>query len=95
MAKNPAGAFRLPPDQDPACTCWVGLLAPAKTPKPVIDKLNAELNAVLTDPETRAKLDVLGITAMPGPPAKFAEEIKRDLVRYEQVVKAAGIKAGG
>ena len=74
---------------------WVGLLAPAKTPKPVIDKLNAELNAVLTDPETRAKLDVLGITAMPGSPAKFAEEIKRDLVRYEQVVKAAGIKAGG
>jgi tripartite-type tricarboxylate transporter receptor subunit TctC len=73
---------------------WVGILAPAKTPKAIIDKLNAELNAVLNDPETRARLDVLGITAMPGTPAKFAAEIKRDLARYGQVVKSAGIKAG-
>jgi tripartite-type tricarboxylate transporter receptor subunit TctC len=73
---------------------WVGLLVPAKTPKSVIDKLNAELNAVLNDPDTRARLDVLGITAMPGTPAKFADEIKRDLARYGQVVKSAGIKAG-
>lgn len=74
---------------------WVGILAPSKTPKAIIDKLNAELNAVLTDPETRTRLDVLGITAMPGTPAKFAEEIKRDLARYGEVVKSAGIKAGG
>ena len=73
---------------------WVGLLAPAKTPKSVIDKLNVELNAVLNDPDTRARLDVLGITATPGTPARFAEEIKRDLARYGQVVKSAGIKAG-
>jgi len=73
---------------------WVGLLAPAKTPKAVIDKLNAELNAVLNDPDTHARLDVLGITAMPGTPARFGEEIKRDLARYGQVVKSAGIKAG-
>jgi tripartite-type tricarboxylate transporter receptor subunit TctC len=74
---------------------WVGILAPAKTPKAVIDKLNAELNAVLTDPETHARLDVLGITAKPGTPAQYATEIKRDLVRYGEVVKSAGIKAGG
>ena len=74
---------------------WVGILAPYKTPKAIIDKLNSELNAVLTDPETRTRLDVLGITAMPGTPAKFAEEIKRDLARYGEVVKSAGIKAGG
>jgi tripartite-type tricarboxylate transporter receptor subunit TctC len=74
---------------------WVGILAPAKTPKPVIDKLNAELNAVLTDPDTRARLEVLGIAATPGTAAAFAEEIKRDLVRYGVIVKSAGIKAGG
>lgn len=73
---------------------WVGLLAPARTPKPVIDKLNTELNAVLNDPDTRARLDTLGITAAPGTPARFAEEISRDLARYGSVVKAAGIKAG-
>lgn len=74
---------------------WVGLMAPAKTPKAILDKLNAELNAVLADPDTRAKLDALGITATPGTAVQFAEEIKRDLARYGQVVKSAGIKAGG
>ena len=74
---------------------WVGLLAPAKTPKPIIDRLNAELNAVLNDADTRARLETLGITVMPGTPGKFADEIKRDLARYGKVVKSAGIKAGG
>jgi tripartite-type tricarboxylate transporter receptor subunit TctC len=72
---------------------WVGLLAPAKTPKAIIDKLNAELNAVLTDPDVRSKLDALGITASPGTAEQFGEEMKRDLARYGAVVKSAGIKA--
>jgi tripartite-type tricarboxylate transporter receptor subunit TctC len=71
---------------------WVGLLAPAKTPKAIIDRLNTELNAVLSDPETRDKLNVMGITATPGAPEKFGDEMKRDLQRYGPVVKAAGIK---
>lgn len=71
---------------------WVGLLAPAKTPKTIIDKLNAELNAVLNDPETRDKLNVMGIAATPGAPEKFGDDMKRDLQRYGPVVKAAGIK---
>ncbi len=73
---------------------WVGIMAPAKTPKPIIDKLNAELNAVLNDPDTRARLETLGIAATPGSAAKFSDEIKRDLARYGKVVKSAGIKAG-
>ena len=72
---------------------WVGLLAPAKTPKAIVDKLNLELNAVLNDPEVRDKLNVMGITATPGTPDKFADDMKRDLARYGPVVKAAGIKA--
>lgn len=72
---------------------WVGLLAPAKTPKAIVDKLNAELNAVLADPVVRSRLNDLGITAMPGSPEKFGEEVRRDLARYGQVVKAANIKA--
>jgi tripartite-type tricarboxylate transporter receptor subunit TctC len=69
------------------------LLAPAKTPKAIVDKLNAELNAVLSDPEVRERLNGMGISATPGTPDKFGEEIKRDLARYGQVVKAANIKA--
>ena len=72
---------------------WVALLAPAKTPKAIVDKLNAELNAVLNDPEAREKLNGMGITATPGSAEKFGEEIRRDLARYGQVVKAANIKA--
>ena len=72
---------------------WVALLAPARTPKAIVDKLNAELNAVLNDPETREKLSGMGITATPGAADKFGDEMKRDLARYGAVVKAANIKA--
>lgn len=71
---------------------WVGLMAPAKTPKAIIDRLNAELNAVLNDPEVRERLNGMGIAAAPGTPERFADEIRRDLARYGAVVKAAGIK---
>ena len=72
---------------------WVALLAPVKTPKAIVDKLNTELNAVLNDPEVREKLNGMGITATPGSADKFGDEMKRDLARYGQVVKAANIKA--
>ncbi|WP_151638519.1 Bug family tripartite tricarboxylate transporter substrate binding protein [Noviherbaspirillum aerium] len=71
---------------------WIGIFAPIKTPRPVVDRLNGELNAVLNDPDTRTKLDTLGITATPGTPEKFGEEIKTDLRRFRDVVKAAAIK---
>jgi tripartite-type tricarboxylate transporter receptor subunit TctC len=71
---------------------WVGIMAPAKTPKPIVDKLNAELNAVLNDPEVRERLNVLGITATPGSPEQFGDQIKRDLARFGEIVKKANIK---
>jgi len=71
---------------------WVGVLAPAKTPLAVVEKLNTELNAVLNDPTVREKLRLMGIEAMPGSANQFGDEIKRDLARYGQVVKAAGIR---
>lgn len=72
---------------------WVGMLAPAKTPKAVLERLNAELNAVLNDPEVREKLAALGISTTPGTAEQFGEEMKRDLARYGLVVRSAGIKA--
>ena len=72
---------------------WVALLAPAKTPVAVIDKLNRELNAVLTDPAIVERLSTLGIVATPGPPEQLARQIEADLAKYGGVVKAAGIKA--
>ena len=75
-------------------TSWVGLLAPARTPKVVLDRLNAELNAVLQDPEVRDRLNGMGITATPGTANAFGEEIRRDLARYGSVVKGAQIQVG-
>jgi tripartite-type tricarboxylate transporter receptor subunit TctC len=72
---------------------WVGLLAPAKTPRPIIDRLNSVLNEVLTDADARGRLDKLGITSVPGTPEQYHDSIKRDLERYAEVVKAAKIQA--
>ena len=72
---------------------WVGLLAPAKTPRAIVDKLNTELNAVLNDPVVRERLVTLGISASPGGPERFGRDMARDLARYAAVVKAANIKA--
>jgi tripartite-type tricarboxylate transporter receptor subunit TctC len=72
---------------------WVGILAPAKTPRTVVEKLNRELNALLASPEIIERLAGLGIVATPGSPEQFGEQMKTDLGRYGAVVKAAGIKA--
>ena len=71
---------------------WVGILAPARTPRPVIERLNKELNALLTSPEVIERLAKLGIVATPGTPEQYGEQMKADLAKYGPVVKAAGIK---
>jgi tripartite-type tricarboxylate transporter receptor subunit TctC len=71
---------------------WVGLLAPARTPQPVIDKLNAALQKVLNDPDMRERLAQLGIVAMPGTPQAYGQEIERDLAKNKEIVAAARIK---
>ena len=72
---------------------WVGLLAPAKTPRAIVARLTAELTAILNDPEVKERLNGMGITATPGTAESFGAEISRDLAKYGPVVKAAGIKA--
>jgi len=72
---------------------WVALLAPAKTPRAIVTRLNTELNAVLNEHEVRERLNGMGITAAPSTPESFGAELSRDLAKYGPVVKAAGIKA--
>ena len=71
---------------------WVALLAPAGLPPAIATRLNAELNAVLNDPEAREKLRTLGIEATPGTAAQFRNDMAADLSRYGPVIRAAGIK---
>ena len=72
---------------------WVGLLAPAKTPKPIIMKLNQALNEILNSTEGKARLFAMGITPTPGAPEKFGEQIKGDLIRFAPIVKAANVRS--
>ena len=71
---------------------WVALLAPAGTPRAVIDRLNAEAVKVLGTPEMKEKLAVLGAEPMPMSPAAFDAFIKTEVARMAEVVKSAGIK---
>jgi tripartite-type tricarboxylate transporter receptor subunit TctC len=73
-------------------TSWVGILAPAKTPKPIIDKLQREIAAVLHTDPVKARYAVLGIDPVGNTPEQFTEQIKADLARWGAVVKAANIK---
>jgi len=69
-----------------------GFLAPAGTPKAIVAKLTAEINAALKLPDVRAKLEAAGIEIQGGTPQDYAALIKSDLVKWGKVVKAAGIQ---
>ena len=69
---------------------WIGLLAPAGTPQPVIDRLNAEVQKMLTG-DMKAKLLDLGLDTAGGTPAQFAEFIRKDIAKYARIMKVAAI----
>jgi len=74
---------------------WEGLVAPAGTPRAIIDQWNAQMFQVLGTPEVRARLADLGMTvAAPNPPEAFAGLIRDELQRWGQFVKSAGIRPG-
>jgi len=70
---------------------WVGILAPARTPRAIIDKLNREIAIALKDPEVVAKMETLGIDVVANSPEQFTEQIKVDLARWKGVVEQAKI----
>jgi tripartite-type tricarboxylate transporter receptor subunit TctC len=74
-------------------TGWFGVLAPAGTPAAVVARLNKEINAVLSDPQTLDKLQSLGVEAAPGTPADFGRLIASDTVRYGDAIRKLGLKA--
>ena len=73
---------------------WFGLLAPAGTPKGVLDKLHAETVKALAMPEVRKKFDELGLEPIGNTPAEFIAIIKKETPEWAKVIKDAGIKLG-
>ncbi|HVJ12011.1 MAG TPA: tripartite tricarboxylate transporter substrate binding protein [Burkholderiales bacterium] len=71
---------------------WWGLLAPAGTPAPVLDRLYKEIIAILDSPETRKRFELEGAEVMRMSPAEFANFVSQETVKWTKVVKEAGIK---
>ena len=71
---------------------WLGIMAPAGTPKPIVDKLNTEINNVLRKPEVKAAWVKQGAEPMIMSPAEFDAFLRKDIDKWANLINAAGIK---
>jgi tripartite-type tricarboxylate transporter receptor subunit TctC len=73
-------------------TTWGGLIAPARTPREIVFRLNSEINHALATPSLREKFTLVGAEPMPATPQAFAELIRRENVKWAQVIRRSGAK---
>jgi tripartite-type tricarboxylate transporter receptor subunit TctC len=71
---------------------WSGVIAPAGLPRPILDKLNAAVNAAIEGPELKERLAQLGSESGGGTPEQFAEVIRRDSAKWAEVIRRTGAK---
>ena len=71
---------------------WFGVFAPAGTPAPIVARLNSAMTAALRSPEMRERLARMGAEPAPGTPEQFSELLRRELSKYQQVVKFSGAR---
>ena len=74
-------------------TAWFGLFAPARTPKPVVERLNAELVKILAMPDVRQKLANHGVQPGGGTPESLRDFLASDIDKWAKVIRDAGIRA--
>jgi tripartite-type tricarboxylate transporter receptor subunit TctC len=72
---------------------WQGILAPAKTPAAIVQKLNGEIGRILLLPEVKAKLQAAGFEPKPSTPEWFAQFIQAETLKWARLLKGIGIKA--
>jgi tripartite-type tricarboxylate transporter receptor subunit TctC len=73
-------------------SAWAGVIVPRGVSKAIVTRLNEEVNKALRAPAVADKLPDLGLIVAGGTPQQFAEHIKRETVRWADVVKRAGVK---
>ena len=71
---------------------WYGVLVPAATPRPIVQRLNAEIVKIAQSPDIGKRLVELGAEPRGSSPEEFAALIKRDSDRWGEVIRSAGIK---
>ena len=74
-------------------TSYAALFAPAGTPKEIVDRLNAEVQKIIANPEAKARIAITGFDAFSGPPETLAAFIQSELVNWGKLIKEAGIEA--
>jgi len=72
---------------------WYNLFAPAGTPRPVINKINAEINRILQQPDVRERLLTLGVVPLSGTPEALGDYLQFEITRWAKLIREAGIKA--
>ena len=75
-----------------ATSSWNSLVAPRATPRQVVERLNADVVAVLGEPDIRERFRQQGVDADPGTPAQLAAHINAESARFEQLIRAIGLK---
>ncbi len=81
------------PFADFAVDIWLGVLAPAGTPRPIIERLNTEINRIVRDPQImKDRLNPIGIESVGTTPERYMDIMKTDIVKYARIVKEAKIK---
>jgi tripartite-type tricarboxylate transporter receptor subunit TctC len=74
-------------------TTWYGILAPAGTPQPIVARLNGELGKIMHSSELKDRLEALATDPVTSTPEEFADLIRREIVKWGDVVRQAGLKA--
>lgn len=72
---------------------WYGILAPAGTPREIVNRLNSEIHKALASADIKQRLASSGVEPLVSTQEHFADFIKSETVRYAKVIKDAGIKA--
>ena len=71
---------------------WLGVGAPKNTPREIVEKLNAEINTALADPNMQERIANFGYAVLPGSPAEFGKFIVEETEKWGEVVRAANMK---
>jgi tripartite-type tricarboxylate transporter receptor subunit TctC len=75
-----------------AVTSWFGVAAPAKTPRPIIDRLHSEIVRALNTPDLRERMQGMGADPVGNTPEQYTAFVQNEITKWGKVIKAAGIK---
>lgn len=71
---------------------WYAIVAPPKTPQPIINKVNTDVNEALRDPEIRKRLDALSAEVIGGTPQATSDYMRQEVERWNNIIKSAGVR---